>query len=471
MITVIGLGPGHLSRVPGPIGELLLDPERTLIVRTLHHPAAAELASRRSVVTCDDLYSQDDYGSVYGAIVNRIIEAAEDGLVVYAVPGSPMTGEFVVRQLLASGVEVEIIPGESFVDAILMTVGYDPLDRGLQVLNGHQLPDPLIIDKPTIIGHLDRPEVIADIGAMLGRVLPDDATVTLLVDAGGTDSVVEQVGPGSLDTSRAGNRTSLFIDTEPGGLVGAIRAMDRLRAECPWDREQTHESLVKYLVEEVYEFIDAVARLSGDEPDWIAYAAVEDELGDVLLSVLFHAVIAREVGAFDINDVGEALRQKLVRRHPHVFGEVEIGTAREVKTQWDRIKADERGGEPKESALDGVPSGMPALQRASKIQNRAAKVGFDWAVASQVLEKVEEEVDELKQALAGEGDVGAELGDLLFSVVNLSRHLDLDAELVLGRATQRFVDRFRAMEAEGPLSGLSLDELNQRWDRSKGVLE
>ncbi len=178
----------------------------------------------------------------------------------------------------------------------------------------------------------------------------------------------------------AGFRTSLFVDAEPGGLVGGVRVMRRLREECPWDMEQTHESLVKNLVEETYELIEAIARLSpqGDDPDWVGYSAVEDELGDVLLQVLFHEAIARQAGAFDIDGIAEVMRQKLVRRHPHVFDDVVVGDADEVKRNWDRIKAGEEGREPTGSALDGVPDGMPALQKAAKTQNRAAKVGFDW---------------------------------------------------------------------------------------------
>jgi tetrapyrrole methylase family protein / MazG family protein len=468
MVTVVGLGPGSLGRVPSPIRDLILDPDRSVIVRTLDHPAAEELSRLREVQSCDDLYQGADYPSVYQAIVARIVEAAASGPVIYAVPGSPTVGEFAVRDLRAAGVPLEIIAGESFVDAILAEVGYDPFDRGLQILNGHELPDPLILDMPTIIGHLDRPEVIADVGAALGRALPEQATVTLVVDAGGDRPQVEAVLPGQMAPDRAGNRTSLFVDTPPGGFVGAVHAMRRLREECPWDREQTHQSLVKYLVEEVYELIDAVARLPEDGVDWGAYADVEDELGDVLLSVLFHEAIAREAGAFDLNDVGETLRQKLVRRHPHVFGDAEVDSAVGVKQQWDRIKEEERGGaDARQSALDGVPSSMPALQRASKVQNRAAKVGFDWAAAGEVLDKVAEEVEELKEAMSGRGDVDSELGDLLFSVVNLSRHLNTDSELALTRAVERFATRFRLMELEGPLDGLSLDELNQRWDRAK----
>jgi MazG family protein len=258
----------------------------------------------------------------------------------------------------------------------------------------------------------------------------------------------------------------MFIDSEPGGLIGAVRTMAVLREECPWDREQTHQSLVKYLVEESYELIDAVSRLGADENDLVTYAEVEDELGDVLLSVLFHAAIARQNGVFDIDDVAEVMRQKLVRRHPHVFGDIDAETAADVKRNWDQIKDDERGAR-RDSLMDGVPPGMPALQRASKIQNRAAKAGFDWDEAAAVLPKVREEVDELEAVLDDPTRAESELGDVLFSVVNLARHLGVDGEVALRGAIERFETRFRQMEAAGPLDGLSLGDLNERWEEAK----
>jgi tetrapyrrole methylase family protein/MazG family protein len=468
VIVITGLGPGDLDRIPGPVRDILLDPQRTVIARTRHHPAAEQLAGVREVVFCDDLYeSADAFEDVYTAIAERVLAAASSGPVVFAVPGSPMVGEFAVRKLLASNAEIELIQAESFVDAVLNEVGYDPLDRGLQILNGHELPEPLVLDKPTIIAHLDRPEILAEVAAGVDRVLPEGTLVRLFVGLGAADAVSAETVPSEVDAALAGFRTSMFIDAEPGGLVGAVHTMIRLREECPWDREQTHQSLMKNLVEESYELIEAVGRLPDGEPDWVAYAAVEDELGDVLLQVLFHAVIARQAGAFDIDDVAEVMRQKLVRRHPHVFGDVEVGSAAEVKSNWDRIKEHERGSA-SESALDGVPSGVPALQRASKIQNRAAKVGFDWEEAAQVLPKVREELRELEEVLDDPMHAGEELGDVLFSVVNLARHLGLDPEIALGQATDRFQARFRRMETEGPLDGLDLDGLNERWERAKG---
>lgn len=468
MITIVGLGPGKLDRVPDPVLTLLLDPDRKVVLRTLDHPAARQLASQRIVISCDDLYEGGEtFNDVYEAILARVLDESRLGPVVYAVPGSPLVGEFAVRKLVDSDEAVEVIPGESFVDAILAEVGYDPMDRGLQVLNGHDLPDPLILDKPTIIGHLDSPEVMAEVGAAIDRVTVAGSEVMVVANLGSDEAVVSRSAASSVDVALAGYRTSLFVDAEPGGLVGAIRAMRTLRVECPWDREQTHGSLAKYLVEETHELIDAIVALEASPDDLVSYAAVEDELGDVLLSVLFHAAIAREAGVFDIDDVSEVLRLKLVRRHPHVFGDVEVGSAAEVKANWDQIKADEKPRSDDGSVLDGVPTGMPALQRAAKIQNRAAKVGFDWNQAADVLDKVGEEIEELAEAMSGKGDVPGELGDLLFSVVNMSRHLQIDAELALAAATRRFEERFRRMEADGPLDDLSLDDMDRRWERAK----
>ena len=466
MITIIGLGPGSLDRVPVPVMSLLLDPKTTVVVRTEHHPAAAELAGLREVTFCDDLYETDAFSDVYDAIAERV--GSIDGPVIYAVPGSPMVGEFAVRRIVAAHPDTDIIPGESFVDAVMAVMDYDPLDRGLQILNGHDLPDPLILDKPTIVGHLDSTETLSDVLDALSRVLPEEAMVTLIADAGSPSQIAVTASIPDLDTSLAGFRTSLFVDAEPGGLVGAINVMRRLRDECPWDRDQTHQTLVKNLVEETYELIDAIAQLEGDD-DWVGYAAVEDELGDVLLQVLFHEAIARGVGGFDIDGVAEVLRQKLVRRHPHVFGDVEVRDAAEVKRNWDRIKTQEanRDENASESVLDGLPSGLPALQRASKLQNRAAKVGFDWDEPSQVVPKLGEEIEELRRAMSGDGDIEAELGDLLFTIVNLARHLGIDPELALGRANSIFERRFRTMEGEGPFEGLDLAALDQRWERAK----
>ena len=456
-LTIVGLGPGSLERLPSSTRVILLDPATTVIVRTLQHPAAAELAAARVVQTCDDLYQQATFEEVYDAIADRVIDASERGKTIYAVPGSALVGELAVARLRARG-EAVILAGESFVDALLAAVEYDPLDRGLRILNGHSLPYPVVIDGPTIVAHLDLPVVLADVSSRLSRVVAEGTIATIVINAGGPDEVVAQAPIDQVDSGLASVRTSMFIDPTPGGMVGAIQVMARLREECPWDRKQTHESLVKNLIEETYELVEAIG--SGSE------GQLEDELGDVLLQVLFHSNIARQTGAFDIEDVAEVLRQKLVRRHPHVFGDVEVNDADEVKANWEQIKEAERGGE-RQSTMGGVPVGLPSLERAAKVQRRAADVGFDWTEVAPVLDKLSEEVEELREAIGELNQVPEELGDVLFTVVNLARHLNVDPELALRGAVERFISRFGAMEAMGPLDGLSLTELDKRWDQAK----
>ncbi len=456
-VLVIGLGPAGLGQLPDSTRALLLDPAFKVVLRTIAHPAAAELSALRKVVTCDDLYDRaEDFEEVYAAIVERVLEYQAGEGVIYAVPGSPLVGEFAVADL-RKRVPVEIIPSPSFLDATLSAVGYDPLDRGLRILDGHALPTPLLIDGPTIIAHLDQPLILADVVASLGRVVDESSEVTLVIDAGGDQERLLTTSIDSVDPRQAGLRTSIFMDPTPGGLAGVISVMARLRKDCPWDRAQTHESLVKNLLEETHELVDAIA--AGAE------GAILDELGDLLLQVLFHSEIAT---GFGVEDVAENLRQKLVRRHPHVFGSVIAGSPEEVKANWERIKEDERGHTPS-SALDGVPAGMPALERAARLGRKAAAVGFDWPDPGPVFEKISEEVDELRAAVAA-GDseaVQAELGDLLFAVVNLARHLKLDPELALTRTIREFIRRFQEMEKAGSLDGLDLAQLDARWEAAK----
>ena len=440
----------------------------------MHHPAAAQLADIRPVIACDDLYERaDEFDDVYEAIADRVADQLQGGPTIYAVPGSPLVGEFAARKLLTRHPDAEVIPAESFVDAVLAEVGYDPFDRGLRIINGHDLPHPLALDAPTIIGHLDRPEVLADVSAAVSRVLPEGTKVTVCAGLGADDARVVRVPIDSVPPELAGYRTSMFIDSDPAGLFGLVGVSRRLRSECPWDRSQTHHTLVRHLLEEAYELVEAISHLPDDaeEIDFVAYDAVEDELGDVLLQVLFHAAIASEKGVFDIDDVASRLQEKLVRRHPHVFGDAEVASAAEVAANWEQIKRQERGGEEPESLLDGVPAGLPALERAEALQRRAAKIGFDWAAPEDIVDVLRQEVGELELALRGEGDAVSELGDVLFTAVNLLRRLGVTGEEALRRANARFEDRFRAMEAEGPLEGLSLEEMDARWQAAKEALE
>ncbi len=250
-------------------------------------------------------------------------------------------------------------------------------------------------------------------------------------------------------------------------LKDLIRIMEKLRSPegCPWDRKQTHESLLPYLLEETYEVIDAVKKGSDEE--------LKEELGDLLLQVIFHSQIAKERGAFDIEDVVDSISKKLIHRHPHVFGEREdIKTAEDVNREWEKLK--EKEGKKKESLLDGIPESMPALERAYKLQKRAAKVGFDWKGFEGIKEKLIEEISEIEEEIK-KGDrrkIEEEVGDLLFMAVNLARFLGVHPEIALRRANEKFEKRFRHMEKRAKemgrdLSEMSLEEMEELWQEAK----
>ncbi len=472
MIIIAGLGPAGLDRVEEVTRLRLLDPGLAVVVRTLQHPAAAELARRRTVEPCDDLYeSAADFDEVYQGIARRVLARAAAGPVAYVVPGSPLVGERSVALIreaaAAAGLTVEIAVGESFLPLVLERAGADPLERGLQMLDGHRLPDPLLLHLPTVIAQVDTPAVLFEVRDALLRLLLPETPVTRLADLGGPEERVEALTLTELRAEHAGLRVSLFLDPVPPGWPGLIQTNARLRRECPWDRRQTHHSLARHLIEEAYETVAALEALPPEapagEPDLPGYIEAEEELGDLLLQVVFHATLAAEAGVFGVEEVAEGIRRKLVRRHPHVFGEVEAETAEEVLANWEQIKRDEKG---RDSLLDGVPESLPALSRAHALQARAATVGFDWAELSGVVAKVREELEEV---LAPGARTVDEVGDLLFSVVNLARHLGVDPEQALRRGAARFERRFRAMEREGTLAGLTLEEMDRRWEAAKAA--
>ena len=252
-----------------------------------------------------------------------------------------------------------------------------------------------------------------------------------------------------------------------------VRIMERLQEPggCPWDREQTHESLKPYMIEEAYEALDAIDRES--------YGDLKEELGDVLLQVVFHSVLARRFDRFEIDEVIDSASEKMVRRHPHVFAEVEAATSVEVTDNWDQLKAQERAAkaastEAPPSVLTNVPRHLPALLKAQRMQEKAGRVGFEWETMEQVLAKVEEEVAELREALAEQDSVHAaeELGDLIFALANVARHLNVDAEETVRQTCEKFRTRFAAVEAcahrqERDLKKMPLAEMMAAWDEAK----
>ncbi len=481
-LAIVGLGPAGLNRLSERALSLLLDPDRRVILRTAHHPASQELLAARIVEVCDDIYERAaQFDDVYGAIAERVIASSVDAPTVYAVPGSAVVGERAVGELRrnagSSGIELEVVPGESFLDLVYLEAGVDPIESPLKILDGRDLPDPLVFDAAMVITQIDRAEVLADVAAELSRVLPDAEPVLILDRLGDEDQVVAPSTLAEVSDYVPGPRTTLFIDAEPAGWYGLVVTNRILRQECPWDRKQTHHSLVSHLIEETYETVDSIralpAEAPGGEPDYGAYAEVEEELGDLLLQVVFHATLAREVGAFDVEEVAEIVRRKLVHRHPHVFGEVVAEDAATVITNWETIKGEEKQ---RESLMDDIPTAMPALIRADKMQRRARSVGFDWDDPAPVFAKIREELDELSAEAADPVRATEEFGDLLFAAVNLSRHLGVDPELALAGANDRFAARIRHMESTAATRGIDLAAidlagLDALWNEAKAALD
>lgn len=256
------------------------------------------------------------------------------------------------------------------------------------------------------------------------------------------------------------------MDKKPFDKLVQIVAKLRSERGCPWDRKQTHSTLKANLIEEAYEVIEVI-----DAED---NSKLQEELGDLLMQVMLHAQIAEDNENFTINDVIKTITDKLIRRHPHVFGDIQVDGAKQVLANWEKIKRNEPGYEDRKSILDGIPIQLPSLYRAQKIQNKASRVGFDWDEASQVLPKIEEEVGELKNSInsADKEQMEMEIGDLLFSIVNLSRFLDIDAEEALRQSNRKFTERFKKMETELEKSGdkfedYNLEKLDEIWEQVK----
>jgi XTP/dITP diphosphohydrolase len=243
-----------------------------------------------------------------------------------------------------------------------------------------------------------------------------------------------------------------------------LTIMDELREQCPWDRKQTFESLRHLTIEETYELADAI--LDKD------HKAMEGELGDLLLHVFFYAKIGSESGAFDMATVANAISEKLINRHPHIYGDLEVADEEEVKKNWEQLKLKEG----KESVLSGVPKALPALIKANRIQDKVAGVGFDWEAPEQVFDKVKEELDELSEAvtLGQKQDIESEFGDVLFSMINYARFLGLDPEAALERTNKKFIRRFKYLEQQAKaqnktLKSMTLEEMDVYWEQAKNL--
>ena len=463
LITVVGLGPSDLDLLTAGARSAVgtaRDAGTPVYFRTRHHPGAAALLAAGSAgpdaETFDDRYdSESSFAAVYDSITTTLIDVAlQAGRVLYAVPGSPLVAERTVELLRSraddAGVVLELVPGLSFCDLAWARLGLDPIASGVRLVDGTNFAEHAAGDRgPLLIAQCWSSSVLSDIKLAIEEPSADQRAI-LLHHLGLGDEQILDVAWEDLDrTVDADHLTSVFVDhlgaPVAGELVRLAQTVATLRLRCPWDREQTHQSLAPHLLEETYEAIEAIEAL-GDSPsdasaETVAHA--EEELGDVLSHVVFHATLAREEGLFDLGDIARTITEKLVSRHPHVFGDVVVETASDVVTNWERIKRDEEG---RDTLQQGIPTSMPSLARAATIERKMAGVGLEWAATAPA---------------AGDAQAG-DPGALLLALARSIAASGEDPEGALRRARERLVERVDDIEAAAARSGRKLADLSSQ---------
>ena len=479
-ITLLGLGPGDPAKLTREAWEVLGSIDE-IWLRTKQHPTVAGLPVSVKVHSFDDLYdSSDSFEDVYAAIVEKVLELGQraEG-VVYAVPGDPFLAEAtcpaIAQRAQSAGLPLKIVSGISFLEPVFAALGLDPYPR-LTLVDALELSQAHIPvfppDVPALVGQIYSRLVAAEVKVTLNSIYPDEHPVRLVHAAGTPAELVEALPLYKIDRSEhIGLLTVLYVPAlgEGTSFEAFQEIIAHLRAPegCPWDREQTHQSLRASLLEESYE---ALAALDSEDP-----RKMTEEFGDLLLQIVLNAQIASEEGEFGMPDVFKGIFDKLIRRHPHVFGETRVDGVGSVLKNWEKLKAEERAGstEPEKGLLDGVPLALPALLQAQDYQDRAARVGFDWPEIEGVLEKIAEEIQEVREA-NDEQELAGELGDLIFSLVNLARWKKIDAESALRGTNLRFRQRFAYVEAGAKkqsrsLSDLTIAEMEVLWQEAKKV--
>ncbi|MBC8062459.1 MAG: nucleoside triphosphate pyrophosphohydrolase [Clostridiaceae bacterium] len=480
MIKIMGLGPGDKDALT--IGALQVIKSATRVyIRTEKHPTIDYIRTLGiDFVTFDDKYEiGNSFDEVYDLIAQNLIDEHDKyGNIVYAVPGHPLVAEKTVTLLIAlckdKNIEYEILPAVSFIDAMMESLRIDPVS-GLRIIDSFDLKNQ-IQDRRSgiIITQVYNNLIASEVKLWLSEYYEDDSEIYFVRAAGVKGiEVIRKIPIYEIDRQKdIDYLTSLYIpkDTRSKDFNDLLEIMDILRGAqgCPWDKEQSHESLKKYLIEESYEVLEAIDEKNDD--------MLIEELGDVLLQVVFHAKIGKEEGYFNINDVIKGICNKMINRHPHVFGTEIINTSEEVLTTWDKIKKDEKGFDTLTEELKHVGKNLPALMRAEKVQKKASKIGFDFNAVEYAMDKIIEELQEVKDVYKSnnKAKILEEIGDLLFSVVNVSRFLDIEPESALHCTIEKFIKRFDYMERVSlekgiKLENMSLYDMDLLWNDTKTI--
>jgi len=478
-ITILGLGPGNPFQITREAWEVITTSEE-IWLRTSQHPTVAAFPDTIELKSFDDLYEVgESFEAVYEQIVNKILELGtrKQG-VIYAVPGDPFiaesTGPEITRRARSMGLELHIISGVSFVEPVFSALGLDPFPQITLMdaleLSQYQIP-PFPVDAPVLVAQIYSRLIAAEVKTTLNNIYPDNYKVVLIHGAGTEAERVEELNLYEIDRSdRIGLLTVLYIPSMGKGtsFEAFQEVVARLRAPngCPWDQQQTHQSLRPHLLEEAYEVL---AALDSEDP-----LDMTEEFGDLLLQIVLNAQIGSEEGGFSMLDVLKGIYDRIIRRHPHVFGDVKVDGVANVLENWENLKAAERktNGDAIKGILGGVPLTLPALIQAQEYQDRAARIGFDWPNIEGVLEKIEEEIGEINR-VENPSELMDEIGDLIFALVNLARWKGVDAESALRGTNRKYKQRFSyieqfALKQNRKIADLSLDEMETAWQEAKG---
>ena len=478
-LTVIGLGAADLDQLQMGVYKQLKQAKK-LYVRTEDHPVLRDLKAEGVVFSSFDyIYEKHDtFAPVYEEIASLLIEQAQNEPVMYAVPGHPLVAEQTVQHLIEAEKRGEVIlkieGGQSFLDPIFGALKIDPIE-GFQLLDGTSMSmHDINMRQHILIAQVYDAFSASEVKLTLMEKYRDDYPITVVTAAGSIQEKLTTVPLYELDhVAELNNLTTVYVPpvasdedalrdwTTFRKIIATLRGPNG----CPWDQKQTHESLKKYLLEEAHEFLAAV-----DAQD--DYAMVE-ELGDVLLQVFLHAQIGEDSGYFNLEEVLASISEKMIRRHPHVFGDVSVEDADEVVANWEEIKRAEKG-EREERLLDGEYRADSSLQTAYNYQKKAAKVGFDWSDVKDAWDKVIEEMKEF-QVEMDEGDARTrmdEFGDVLFALVNIARFYKVSPEEAMLHANEKFARRFNYIEEQVNRSGkdfaaFTLEELDAFWNEAK----
>lgn len=481
MIKVVGLGPGSIESLT--IGTIeILKNSKNIYLRTEKHPTVDYLKTLGiEFETYDNRYEENNnFDDVYRSIAEDLIDKHKlYGEIIYGVPGHPLVAETSVKLLIElcekNKIEIEIFPAVSFIDAVIQSLKLDPIE-GLKIIDAFDIENQ-VLDKRVLllITQVYSLSIASDVKLALLEYYDAEMEIYFVRAAGIKDlESIRKINLYELDRQKdIDYLTSIYIPKNTDAtkdFYDLIKVVDTLRDEngCEWDRQQTHETLKKCLIEECYEVLEAIDQKDEDN--------IIEELGDVLLQVIFHAKIGKEEGYFNINDVIRGITNKMINRHPHIFKSLESKTIKQGLESWENIKSKEKPFNSYTDQLKHIPKDLPGLMKADKVQQKASKIGFDFECVEDAMEKVIEELREVKDVYKGDNraKILEEVGDLVFSTVNIARLLDIDPEFAVNYSIDKFINRFRYIEENARSKGvdlkhMSLADMDELWNKSKSL--